>query len=385
MRNVFKIMCWTASGAAPGAVATGLSAIGSTTKPRSLPLPALLRRAIAALCMTVLFFPGVAQDDGKIKTETELINVEVVVKDAAGIWAPDLKKEDFEIYEDGALQEIAHFKPAPHPLRLILLFDTSVSMGAIFPAIKDEAVKLVESLNQMDEIMIGAFDKELQWGPDWGGKAVATSEILALKSTSSPQSNSPIPQPAPRRPFPIPPGPIPPGGRVGLPDRDTNLFGAMGALFERFGGRSGNEIVLLFSDGKDSVDRDLAKQRPVKDSKQVIQKTQGGWAQIYAACFKLEREGSLSPFPTGGRGGYGSDCKFLSEIAGATGGRAFEFESQTALAQVLKKTLGELRSQYTLAYSPSSQGNRAGFRKIKVVVKKPDLIARAREGYLFLK
>jgi VWFA-related protein len=335
--------------------------------------------------MTVLFFPGVAQDDGKIKTETELINVEVVVKDAAGIRASDLKKEDFEIYEDGVLQEIAHFKPAPHPLRLILLFDTSVSMGAIFPAIKDEAVKLVESLNQMDEIMIGAFDKELQWGPDWGGKAMAMNEILALKSTSSFQSSSPIPQPAPRRPFPIPPGPMPPGGRAGLPDRDTNLFGAMGVLFERFGGRSGNEIVLLFSDGKDSVDRDFAKQRPVKDSKQVIQKAQGGWAQIYAACFKLEREGSLSPFPTGGRGGYGSDCKFLSEIAGATGGRAFEFESQPALAQVLKKTLGELRSQYTLAYSPSSQGNKAGFRKIKVVVKKPDLIARAREGYLFLK
>src|SRR5262245_53581208 len=244
MRNVFKIIFGMASGAAPGAVATGLSAIGSTTKPRSLPLPALCRRAIAALWMTVLFCPGVAQDEGKTKTETELINVEVVVKDAAGIRASDLKKEDFEIYEDGVLQEIAHFKPAPHPLRLILLFDTSVSMGAIFPAIRDEAVKLVESLNQLDEIMIGAFDKDLQWGPDWGGKALATNEILALKSTSSPQSNSPIPQPAPpspqpmpRRPFPIPRGPIPPGGRVALPDRDTNLFGAMGALFERFGGR----------------------------------------------------------------------------------------------------------------------------------------------------
>jgi VWFA-related protein len=344
--------------------------------------------------MIVLFSLGVAQDEGKIKTENELINIDVVVKDFAGTRIYDLKKEDFEIYEDGVLQEIAHFKPAPHALRLILLFDASVSMGAIFPAIKDEAVKLVEGLNQMDEIMIGAFDRDLQWGPDWGGKALATSEILALRSTSIPQPNSPIPsptppspQPIPRRPFPIPRGPIPPGGRVAAPDRDTNLFGAMGALFERFGGRSGNEIVLLFSDGKDSVDRDLAKQRPVKDSKQVIQKAQGSWAQIYAACFKPEREGSLSPFPTGGggRGGYGSDCKFLSEIAAATGGRAFEFESPTALTQVLKKTLDDLRSQYTLAYSPSSQGNRGGFRKIKVVVKKPDLTARAREGYVISK
>jgi VWFA-related protein len=83
-----------------------------------------------------------------------------------------------------------------------------------------------------------------------------------------------------------------------------------------------------------------------------------------------------------GSAGYRSNCKFLSEVADATGGRSFEFESQPELAQIMKKTLDELRSQYSLAYHPSSQGNRVGFHKIKVVVKKPDLIARAREGYL---
>ena len=341
--------------------------------------------------MIVLFsLIAARQDGGKVKTETEPINIDVVVKDAAGNRLPDLKKEDFEIYEDGVLQEIADFKPASHPLRLILLFDTSVSMGAIFPAVKDETVKLVEGLNQLDEMMIGAFDIDLQWSSDWGGKGLATSEILALKSTSSPQPTTSSPQPAPR-PFPLPPGrrvppggPIPPGGRVKLPDRNTNLFGAMRALFERAEGRSGNEVVVLISDGKDSVDRDFAKQRPVKDSKQVVREAQGSQAQIYAACFKIERGNSGIGIPIGG-GGYGSDCKFLSEIADATGGRSFEFESQSALAQVLKKTLDELKSQYTLAYYPSSQGNRAGFHKIKVVVKKSDLIARTRGGYLVSK
>jgi Ca-activated chloride channel family protein len=344
------------------------------------------------LWMIGLFSPGGAQDEGKVKIKTELINVAVGVKDADGKRIPDLKKEDFEIYEDDVLQEIADFKPASHPLRLILLFDTSVSMGAISPAVKDEAVKLVESLNQLDEMMIGAFDIDLQWSADWGGKALATSEILALKSTSNPQPTTSSPQPAPPRPFPLPPGgrvppggPIPPGGRVLAPDKNTNLFGAMRAIFERSGGRSGNEVVLLFSDGKDSVDRDLAKQRPVKDSKQVIKEAPGSRTQIYAACFKPDGENSMSPFPIGRRAGYGSDCKFLSEIADATGGRSFEFESQSALAQVLKKTLDELRNQYTLAYYPSSQGNRAGFHKIKVVVKKPDLVARTREGYLVSK
>jgi Ca-activated chloride channel family protein len=347
---------------------------------------------ILSVWVIVLFSPVVAQDDGKAKMKTELVTVDVVIKDADGKRVPDLKKEDFEIYEDGVLQEIADFKPAPHPLRLILLFDTSVSMGAIFPEVKGEAVKMVEGLNPLDEIMIGSFDAGLQWSSDWGGKALATTEILDLNSTSNAGGAAPGPQPPPPRPFPLPPGrrvppggPVPPGRRVGLPDKNSNLFGAMSALFDRVGGRGGSEVVLLFSDGKDSVDRDLAKQRPVKDSKQVVREAQGSLTQIYAACFKPEREGSWSPLDGLMRGGYGSDCKFLSEIADATGGRSFEFESQSALAQVLKKTLDELRSQYILAYYPSSQGNRAGFHKIKVVVKKPDMIARAREGYLVSK
>jgi Ca-activated chloride channel homolog len=314
------------------------------------------------------------QDEGKIKTESEPINIDVVVKDATGNQLPELKKEDFEIYEDGALQEIAHIKPPLHPLRLILVFDTSVSMGAIYPAIKDEAVNFIERLNQQDEIMIGAFDTDLQLSADWGGKARATNEILALKSPPSP------PPILPQAPSPFPfPRPSPRGKTT--PDKDTNLFGAIHTIFERFGGRSGNEVVMLISDGKDSLDRNLAKDRPVKDSKQVIQKAQQSWAQIYGACFKIERESGGIGIPIGA-GGYGSDCKFLSEVAGATGGRSFEFDSQSALAQVLKKTRDELKSQYTLAYYPSSQGNKAGFHNIKVVVKKPDMLIRAREGYL---
>src|SRR5262249_3494489 len=152
--------------------------------------------------------------------------------------------------------------PASHPLRLILLFDQSVSMGAAFTAMKDETVKMVEGLNQLDEVMIGAFDTNLQWRSDWGGKGLAAAEILALRSTSWPQPGSSGPQPGPPGPRPRFPSPFPIPGRVPsgprmAPDRDTNLFGAMRSLFDRVGGRSKNEVVLLISDGKDSLDRNV--------------------------------------------------------------------------------------------------------------------------------
>jgi Ca-activated chloride channel family protein len=367
---------------------------------RTYSIPLLHRRAMSAVLMIVLFNlfnPGIAQDTDKTKIETELVNIDVIVKDAEGKRVSDLKKEDFEIYEDGVLQEIVHFRPMSQPLRLVLLLDTSASMAFLFPGVKDETVKFVESLNQLDEIMVASFSSSLHWHTEWGGKAAAANEILALESASIRGNLSPNLGPRQLRQFPrrrpipprmpIPPGgPLPPGRPVVLRDVDTNLYGAMHTLFGRFGGRGGNEIVLLISDGKDTVGGDLAKQRPLKDPKQVIQKAQESWAQIYTACFNIERGRGLSPIGIGGGGkGSGSNCKFLSEIADATGGRALEFESQSDLALVLKKTLEDLRSQYSLAYSPSSQGKKAGFHKIRTVVKKSDVVARAREGYLISK
>ncbi|HZF38705.1 MAG TPA: hypothetical protein VE715_07765, partial [Blastocatellia bacterium] len=61
---------------------------------------------ILTLWMISLFSPVVAQqDEVKIKIDTELVNVDVIVNDRAGKRIHDLKKEDFEIYEDGVLQE----------------------------------------------------------------------------------------------------------------------------------------------------------------------------------------------------------------------------------------------------------------------------------------
>ncbi len=331
-------------------------------------------KSISSLALTVwiicLFIPSAAQEASKIKIETDAVNLDVIVNDLAGKRIYDLTQEDFEVYEDGVLQKITSFKPARRPLRLILLFDMSYSMGPIFTAIRDEALKSVEGLNQLDELMVATFDTDLRWLTDWAGKGLARTEISNLRLGSGPS------QPLSER------LPLPPTRRTPA-DTNTNLYGALHTLFERFGGRDGNEVALLFSDGVDKI-HNRAPQRPIDTPKQAVQRAQESWTQIYCACVKNERKKSWNSIPIG-KTVYGSNCKFLSEVADATGGRSFEFDSQPELAQVIKKTIDELKNQYCLVYSPSSQGNRAGFHKIKVVVKKTDLVAKAREGYFISK
>lgn len=53
--------------------------------------------------------PPQKQDDTTIRIETELVQIEVIVTDKAGKPVRDLKREDFELKEDGKPQDISYF------------------------------------------------------------------------------------------------------------------------------------------------------------------------------------------------------------------------------------------------------------------------------------
>lgn len=49
--------------------------------------------------------------DQPIRVETNLVSVPCLVLDKDGRYISNLRKEDFEIFEDGVKQEIRHFRP----------------------------------------------------------------------------------------------------------------------------------------------------------------------------------------------------------------------------------------------------------------------------------
>src|SRR5262245_50749663 len=70
-------------------------------------------RLIALILLTALSLPAQQNPrqpaDPVIRVTVDLVQVDAVVTDSKGRHVPDLKREDFEILEDGKPQKVTHF------------------------------------------------------------------------------------------------------------------------------------------------------------------------------------------------------------------------------------------------------------------------------------
>ena len=71
--------------------------------------------------------------------------------------------------------------------------------------------------------------------------------------------------------------------------------------------------------------------------------------------------------------------KILQRLSQETGGAFFEVSKKHPLEEIFKQIDEELRSQYSLGYTPEAGGS--GYRKIHVTVKTKGLVVQARDGY----
>jgi hypothetical protein len=51
--------------------------------------------------------PVPAQQNPTFRVQVDLVTTDVLVRDDKGNFVPDLKKGDFEVYEDGVLQDLS--------------------------------------------------------------------------------------------------------------------------------------------------------------------------------------------------------------------------------------------------------------------------------------
>ena len=311
------------------------------------------------LKLTALAVGGVllAQDQmPTIKVDVDVVNILASVRDKKGALIPNLQKEDFTILEDGKAQPIKYFtKETDLPLTIGMLVDVSGSQRNLIDIERSAASQFFRDvLRKKDLAFLIMFGEETELLQDYTGSARLLTEGLGQLQVSSGVSG-------------IHPGPVP---TMGGP-RGTVLYDAIYlAANDKLKSEVGRKVIVVITDGVDQGSR-LTRN-------QAIEAAQKADAVIYSVDYSDPR--AYGPFGGGG-GGEGE----LRKMSDETGGHVFKVDRKHPLDEVFKELQDEMRSQYSIAYTPTNEVKDGGYRHLDVRLGNKDLKAQARKGYYAIK
>jgi VWFA-related protein len=297
-----------------------------------------------------------AQDLPSIKVDVDLVNILTSVRDKRGALIPSLQKEDFTILEDGKAQTIKYFtKETDLPLTIGLLVDVSGSQRNLIDIERSAASQFFRDvLRKKDLAFLIMFGEENELLQDYTGSARLLTEGLSQLRVSSGVGG-------------IHPGPVP---TMGDP-RGTVLYDAVFlAADEKLKSEVGRKVIVVITDGVDQGSR--------MTRNQAIEAAQKSDAVIYSIDYSDPQ--AYGPF--GGGGGGEAELRKMSD---ETGGRVYKVDRRHSLEDVFKQLQEEMRSQYSIAYTPTNEVKDGGYRHLEVRLANKEMKAQARKGYYAIK
>ncbi|RPI27281.1 MAG: VWA domain-containing protein [Acidobacteria bacterium] len=268
-----------------------------------------------------------------IRTRVDVVNVLCTVREDSGKgkYVEGLKKEDFEVYEDGVKQNLQYFNHGmgeeADPLSIALLIDTSGSVKSKLSFEQRAAVDFLKSTlrKNKDLSAVVQFHEEVELLQDF------TYE-LGLLQTAITNTRA--------------------GGGTKLYDA---IFAASEDLLKKEVGR---RVIVVLSDGDDTL-----SVLPKKDA------------------IKAAQEQDIVIFGLGIRSAdtnYGA----LKDFAQDTGGLFVDSEIEpNRLREAFGKINGEIKNQYSLGYVSQNKARDGAFREIKIKLRKRGLKIKHRKGY----
>src|SRR5271155_3564878 len=97
------------------------------------------------------------QEESVVRVAVNLVLMDATVKTKAGQIMAELKKDDFELREDGAAQKIEVFSRDELPLNVALVLDLSDSIGPFLGPLRDAAATALGALKPEDEVALFTF------------------------------------------------------------------------------------------------------------------------------------------------------------------------------------------------------------------------------------
>jgi Ca-activated chloride channel family protein len=102
------------------------------------------------------------QSQGTIHVAVNLVLVDATVKSKDGQIMDKLKKDDFEVLEDGVAQKVEVFSRDELPLNVALVLDLSDSIGPFLGPLRDAATVALAALKPDDEVALFTFSTDAE-------------------------------------------------------------------------------------------------------------------------------------------------------------------------------------------------------------------------------
>jgi VWFA-related protein len=286
-----------------------------------------------------------------IRVDTELVSVNVSVVDrGTNRGVNDLTKDDFRLYEDNGLQQIAHFDSASAPFNLVLLIDLSGSTTKVVDLIKSAALHFVEAARPFDRIGVITFA---------GGQVVVSS--LTTDHEALRQRINAIERPQ---------------GSTKL--YDSAAF-AMDEVFREAKDSRRNAIVVI-SDGLDSVMPNVTGEGSKLPYEELVRRTKEFDGVVYSIWTDTQSYEPLSPLDIQ-QETFDLAHDRMKEVADVGGGTFYECEELKDLAGAYERVVADLGTVYTLSYRPTNKVRDGSWRTIRVNVNRANSVARGKRGY----
>ena len=315
------------------------------------------------------------QQEDAVRLETYLVNLNISATDSAGRAIPDLTKDDFKVLEDGVAQPLSFFSPQQSPFNLVLLIDLSGSMREEIDLIRETALHFLEIISSLDSVAVVIFTTDV----------VVVSNLTKDRDDLRDSIDFML---------------APAGG--------TSFYDALGygmvEVLRKVRGQ--RNAIITITDGEDNALQARLELRVVgaaiaQGSFLTFEELLEGAAENDALIYPIH----LAPAPPQSVVTTGSPAPIVSlrtssdprklvtaalteiatnqlrSLADASGGRFYHADRIEDLKGVFEKVAAELRTVYSVAYTPTNLNFDGLFRRIRVQANKPGVVLRTRPGY----
>ncbi|MFP5227780.1 MAG: VWA domain-containing protein [Acidobacteriota bacterium] len=265
-----------------------------------------------------------------LRVDVPVVNVDVnVMTDKTHEFIPNLKEDNFRVFEDGVPQDIIGFHQVKAPITAVLLVEFAANDWNFIFDMWNSAIAFTEQLQPDDYIAVVTYDMHTTILTDFTHNKMLIQQ--AVQSLTIPTWN------------------------------ETNLFDAIYETLDRLSRIEGRKYVILVSSGRDTFSKitlDKCLQKIKETSNVTIFSIATGGAGIMGGggfdSYQMNTIGMLQA------------QNQLQSFARMTGGMYFEPRFTAELPDDFAAINASIRNQYQITYRPSNIKMDGTYRRIRI-------------------